>query len=464
MEQNVYPFIEKHELLHIGAKVLVGVSGGPDSMALLHLLHQMKDKWQLEIEVLSVDHQLRGEDSAADFNYVREVCLELGLPFHGTKLDVAKFSEEMRLSIEVAARELRYQFFQEKMEETGGDYLALGHHGDDQIETLVMKLVRTASSTAFQGIPVKRPFAGGMIIRPLLSVTKEEIETYCERYGIIPRIDATNLETEHTRNYYRHMVIPLLKEKNNNIHQTAQYLSETLEEDEQYLQKQAEKVLKNTTTFDHGKKQVLLNLHTFNTYDRPLQRRTFHLILNYLYEKLPSQLSYVHEEQFFRLIQEQSGSVQVDFPNSLKLERVYDKLYFHFDDSHHQQFETFSKALSVPGTTILPNGAKVTVTYAKKQDVETRYSFYVPLVDFTLPLYVRTRRDGDRMSWKGLQGTKKIKDIFIDAKIPLQKRKVWPLIVDNEGKILWLIGLKKGKTTNSDNGQFLYIQYEKGEH
>ncbi|MFD1606669.1 tRNA lysidine(34) synthetase TilS [Oceanobacillus luteolus] len=461
MENAVRKFIDKHSLLHQGARVLVGVSGGPDSMALLHFLSTVREEWNLDLQVLSVDHQLRGEESEGDFNYVKQICKDWGLTFHGTSLDVRSHARTERISMEVAARELRYKFFAQKMTELHADYLALGHHGDDQVETLVMKLVRSATSTSFQGIPVQRPLAGGMIIRPLLAVTKSEIEVYCETHNIIPRIDATNLESIHTRNYYRHHVIPLLKEKNANLHRTAQHLSENLEEDETYMQKQAKKVLDEAVVFNHEKHQVIMDINLFKKHDQSLQRRAFHLILNYLYETIPSHLSYVHEEQFFSLIRKSHGNTKLDFPHCLKLNRAYDRLTFYFEQSYPLQ-ENFNQMLVLPGTTYLPDGSVIKATYTATIGKETPFSLYIAASGLSLPLYVRTRKNGDRMSWKGLQGTRKLKDIFIDEKIPIERRNSWPIVVDSNGHILWLVGLKKGKQIEVNDKQFVCIQYEKG--
>lgn len=461
MENIILPFIKKHKLLHSGARVLVGVSGGPDSMALLYLLKKLRKEWDLDLQVLSVNHGLRGDASKGDFLYVKNIAADYGLPFHGATFDVDAYATKNRVSIEVAARELRYQFFKEKINTLQADYLALGHHGDDQVETLVMKLARTASSTAFSGIPVTRPLGEGKIVRPLLAVTKETIEAYCETNGITPRIDATNLETEHTRNYYRHYVVPLLKGKNANIHQTAEHLSETLAEDEAYLQQEAKKALNQSTTFHHEGKNITLDINLFKKHDQPLQRRAFHLILNYLYETLPNQLSYVHEEQFLDLIGERSGNRRLDFPQDLTLNRAYDKLSIYFKPDFPQE-ESFLKTLAIPGVTNLPDGTAIKITYTTTRGKESPNSFYIAIEELTYPLHVRTRKNGDRMSWKGLQGTKKLKDIFIDAKIPLKQRASWPLIVDDEGRILWLIGLKKGKRSEVNAKQFLLIQIEKG--
>lgn len=461
MEQKIFSFIHKHQLLHRGAKVLVGVSGGPDSMALLHFLYENRKEWDLELTALSVNHQLRGEAAEEDLAFVEDIAKKRGIAFHGVSLDVPAYEKKHRVSTEVAAREVRYQFFAEKMEELEADYLALGHHGDDQAETLIMKLARSASSTAFSGIPVKRQFAGGKIIRPLLAVSREEIEKYCAEREIETRLDVTNLETIYTRNYYRKHVIPLLKSKNSNLHITAQRLSETIEMDEIYLEKQAKKVLNQAVIFQSGNKSAVLDINAFLKHDQPLQRRAFQLILNYLYKTLPNQLSYIHEEQFFTLLSNREGNVQIHFPKGLQLNRAYNKLTFTFDNQHLKH-TPFHEILEVPGHMRLPDGSILRSDIAEHSEEEHRHSIFIAMSEVSLPLHVRTRRPGDRMAWKGLQGTKKLKDIFIDEKIPISERNSWPLVVDNQGKIIWLIGLRKGIQESTSSNHFIHLYYDEG--
>ncbi|PAV28578.1 tRNA lysidine(34) synthetase TilS [Virgibacillus profundi] len=444
MENMVKSFIKKHYLLTRNATVLIGVSGGPDSMALLHFLYTIRNKWNLNVIALSVDHQLRGEESKADLYYVKEVCEQWGIEFRGTSLDVPLYKQKKQVSTELAARELRYQFYAEQMEEFQADYLALGHHGDDQVETMLMSLVRSASSSALSGIPVKREFSTGNLIRPLLCVTKKDLEMYCQDNKINPRIDSSNNETEFTRNFFRNNIIPLIKEKNNNIHTTIQHMSETIHEDEQFLHNEALAMFRNIIEFDYESSIASFEIDVFKRHAYALQRRVFHLILNYLYDELPKDLSYVHEEQFFSMLQKDKGNVQIDFPHHLKLERSYNKLVFYFTNLHSENpFYHFT--LDIPGTLKLPDGSSVTgdiVNHYKKQD---RFSYFCNTGQIALPLHIRTRRSGDRMSWRGLNGSKKLKDIFIDAKIPKKERDNWPILVDNNGEILWLIGLKKGQ-------------------
>ncbi|WP_373894558.1 tRNA lysidine(34) synthetase TilS [Virgibacillus sp. CBA3643] len=464
MKSSVTAFIRKNQLVTSGATVLVGVSGGPDSMALLHFLCSIREEWELRLIAISIDHQLRDAQSQTDLDYVRAMCDRWDIPFIGASLDVPAYKQDKQMGTQIAAREMRYQFFAEQMEKQEADYLALGHHGDDQVETMVMGLVRSANSSDFSGIPVKRDFATGSIIRPFLGVTKDEINAYVEARDIIPRIDPTNNETVYTRNFFRKKVIPLLKEKNSNIHTTVQHLSETLSEDEQYLREQADKGFKEIVEVDEERPFAEFEIDMFQAQHSALQRRIFHLILNYLYDRLPKDLSYVHEEQFFALLQSGKGNVQIDFPAHLKLEKVYGKLMFYFFMQERVHHPSYYKTLEVPGRIDFPDGSVVTAVYSNTYHGQHKYSYFCNSEEIALPLHIRTRLAGDRMRWKGLAGSKKLKDIFIDAKVPKRDRATWPVLTDNNGVILWLIGLKKGQPdSQKSNTSYIQINYEKGD-
>ncbi|MUK88056.1 tRNA lysidine(34) synthetase TilS [Ornithinibacillus sp. L9] len=464
MKDEVTAFIKKHQLLKENATVLVGVSGGPDSLALLHYLREIQADWKLTLIALSVDHQLRGEESKKDVQYVADLCSKWNIGFVSTSVDVYTYKNEHQVGTQVAARVLRYEFFKQQMESYQADYLALGHHGDDQIETILMRLVRTADSSSFSGIPYKRLFGTGEIIRPLLCTTKASIEDYCRAHDIVPRLDPSNEETVYTRNYFRKFVLPILKEKNNNIHTTIQLLSESLHEDEMYLSTEARSMFEQVVYLHDGDKIATFDIEKFKSYATALQRRTYHLILNYLYDELPDNLSYVHEEQFFALLQRDKGNVQIDFPQQLIVEKSYQTIRFSFQSTNPQDL-SFHYLLDIPGEVVLPDGSKVSATYVEQDEMNDRYDkhTYVLSGDIALPLHIRTRKNGDRMRWKGLNGSKKIKDIFIDAKIPLHKRDIWPIITDNNGEIIWLAGIKKGNPkTCKDSNSLIKLYYQKG--
>lgn len=459
MQNTVLSFMNKHQLIKENSTILVGVSGGPDSMALLHFLCALSEKRQLKVIAVSLDHQLRGEEAQEDLRYVEEQCNQWGVPFVGEAADVPAYKREKQLGTQVAARELRYRFFAEQMEKQHADYLALGHHGDDQVETMLMQLVRTASSSSFSGMPVKRKFASGQIIRPFLCITKSDINAYCRERGISPRLDPSNEETDYTRNYFRKHLLPILKSKNGKLHQTVQQLSESLSTDDEFLQNEAAELVNEAAKLDSKTKNAVLEIDLFKSRALALQRRAYHLILNYLYDKLPENLSYVHEEDFFALLEADKGNVRIDFPHNLKLERSYQEIRFYFqnESAHHPAFE---KELNVPGQTSLENGSVITAVYTESLPrEEDEYTYICPAGEVAVPLHIRTRRAGDRISWKGLNGSKKIKDIFIDAKIPRTERDGWPMVTDSNGEILWLIGLKKGQTdSQAEKFSSSYIQ------
>lgn len=463
MNQQVTQFIKKHQLLTPGSTVLVGVSGGPDSMALLHFLSQVRETWSLKLIAVSADHQLRGKESLADKTYVKHMCEQWNIQFIGTALNVPEYKQTHRLGTQAAARAMRYQFFQEQMEAEDADYLALGHHGDDQAETMLMSLLRTASSSSFSGIPLKRPFATGAIIRPFLCLTKAEIEAYALEHGIEPRIDPSNHDTVYTRNFIRKELLPVIREKNPSIHTTLQQLSHTLEEDEVYLRREAEKVWEKTVILDGGEWSAVMDIDVFRRHPLALQRRVYHLLLDYLYGQLPKDVSYIHEEQFFALLKSEKSNVQLDFPAQLKLEKSYRKLRFYFLQAP-QADPSFHHILEVPGRVDLPDGSRITAGHCMQPEEAGPYQYVLGTDQVGLPLHIRTRKPGDRMSWKGLNGRKKLKDLFIDKKISPKERDNWPIVTDNNGEILWLPGLKKGTPGyQKEPSSYIQISYEKSD-
>lgn len=458
MENKVLTFLKRHNISLKDKTILVGVSGGPDSMALLHFLNQLKNKWCFQLIAISVDHQLRGKESALDIEYVKEMCSMWDIPFVAVKVDVKEYQEQHKVSTQVAAREVRYEAFREQMRRYNGDYLALGHHGDDQVETLLMALSRSTNLTSLTGIPVMRSFATGNIIRPFLAVTKEEIEHYCETHHIEPRTDHTNLDTYYMRNYFRQMIVPQIKERHPNVHITMQQLSESLQEDERYIQTEAKKAFDQAVTFDKNQKVARLEINFLKDLSVSLQRRVYRLTLDYLYDELPKDLTYVHEQIFLSLLQEPTNKV-VHFPQKLLIERSYETLLFYFtehevsDDSFQQEIE------GIPDEIILPNGAILSITGSNERPVlkEDIYTYICSLSELSFPLVIRTRKPGDRMQIRGMDGRKKIKDILIDDKIPRQERNKVFLLEDNK-EIFWLIGIRKGKKMMKD-GPYIIFRY-----
>ncbi|WP_226585893.1 tRNA lysidine(34) synthetase TilS [Halobacillus litoralis] len=459
MDQTVHSFISKHGLIQPHQVLLVAVSGGPDSIALLHFLKSLRRQIPLRIIALSVDHGLRGEESKEDLRFVKKTCKQWEVEFLGTSVDVKSYKESTGKGTQEAARDLRYQFFSKMMYVYGGDALVLGHHGDDQAETVLMQMTRSARPEAVHGMPVQRSFADGKIIRPFLCVSKDQIFAYLEKHRIEVRMDPSNNETDYTRNAFRHHVLPFMKEQNPKFHQHMQAWSERVEEERVYINEQAQNVLKEVHFSKDVEKFAHFSIQTFKTFPLALQRTAFHLILNYLYVKQNEDISYIHEEMFMNLLDEEKPNASLDFPQGLKIKRAYDKVTFTFAED--KEADTFHQLFHVGEAVELPDGSRLESQWSCSYE-EDPYVYVCDENHVKLPLILRTRQKGDRIRVRGMNGSKKVKDIFIDQKIPAHLRDMWPIVTDQTGKILWVVGLKKGGDPAglSSSGTWLRLHYK----
>ncbi|CAH0347595.1 tRNA lysidine(34) synthetase TilS [Bacillus sp. CECT 9360] len=459
--KKILDYIDKHNLIPEKSKLLVGVSGGPDSLVLLHFLHSLSEELGLELVAAHVDHMFRGDESYQDYLFVEKVCKEWKIPFEGKRINVTEYIKRTGESTQNAARKLRYAFFKEVMDTYQLSNLVLGHHGDDQIETMLMRTTRGASGMARAGIPVKRNFHGGFLIRPLLAASKDEIMEYAKQNALTPRIDPSNEKGVYVRNRFRLTVLPFLKKENPKTHEHYQRFSEELFEDEAYLLELAAKHLE-TIWIRKQEDGASIHLESLTAMPKPLQRRAIQLILEYLYIERPSSLSALHIDHILALFINPQPSVEFHLPDGLIVEKSYGTGVFRFLQKSSPGY-TFS--LQIPGEIILPNGYKIKAQYINGEIPESRgnHSLIIVAAETDLPLKIRTRKNGDRMSVKGLDGSKKLKDIFINEKIPMSERKAWPVVVNQREEILWLPGLKKSKhewLAHLDEQCLIYLEYK----
>lgn len=458
--EQVFQVIREHDLLKEKSTIVIGVSGGPDSLALLHILYRLKTKYQLTLIAAHVDHMFRGKQSEEEMEFVISFCNKFDIPCEAKQINVQEYATRHRLNSQTAARECRYQFYEEIMDRYHADFLALGHHGDDQIETILMRLVRGTVGKGLSGIPIKRKFGRGYIIRPLLKVTKKDILTYCNEHQLKPRFDPSNEKDIYTRNRFRKYVLPFLKQENPQVHQHFQYFSEIMEEDEQFLEElsreKMNKVLKSMTSV-----KATVYMNKLRELPSPLQRRVIHLILNYLSQgKHLVSFSSIHIESVKKLISQSHPSGIIDLPMGLKAIKSYETLTFTFEPLKPEPYKLHIK---IPGVTELPNGNKIICeTFYGVPSYKGRDVFYLPKEYLVEPLIVRSRKAGDKIHVKGMNGSKKVKDIYIDKKIPLIDREVWPIIEDGNGNILWIPLLKKShfEVFDVSNQTYLILQYK----
>jgi len=455
LETKVESFLHRHSFKLDNKRIVVGVSGGPDSLALLHYLLKERQPRNLFLVVAHVDHMFRGEESFQDALFVKTFCEQNNIPFEMVRINVTEIMQATGKSSQIAAREVRYDYYHKIMEKHHSPYLALGHHGDDQIETILMRLTRGSSGKARAGIPFSRPFQQGIIFRPFLCMTKDEIRQYCQKNHLTPRLDPSNEKDVYSRNRFRKQVLPFLKMENSHVHEHFQRLSEELESDENFLQELAVQQL-NTVVTQSEEGKMTIDIKRFLGMPLPLQRRGIQLILNYLYKEKPASLSAIHIDGVLTLIHHQEPSGKLDFPNGLKVIRSYGQLSFQF---RLNTAEPYYLEINELGTVMLPNGRGIKIEYVEKSipDCPTSAAYF-NADHIHWPIIIRTRKQGDRMTLKGIQGSKKIKDIFIDQKVPIKERDSWPVITDREGKIIWLPNLKRSSFEGMDQTAKQHLQ------
>jgi len=405
--------------------IVIAVSGGADSMALLALTLLLKEKLSLTIICAHVNHKVR-EESTAERVFVEAYCKE-----HGVLFEVMEILDYGKQNFHMEARQKRYSFFDEVCKKYQAKYLFTAHHGDDLMETILMRIVRGSTLKGYGGFAKVVPIEHYQLVRPLISVTKEDIYKYCQENHIPFVEDASNQKMIYTRNRYRRNMLPFLKEEDSNVHRKMLKFSETLFEYSAYVDKQISTLIENIYC------EGYLDLVEFCQQDAFLQKKILYYILEDSYQEDLHFLSDKHIGLLQNLISSSKPNASLFFPK-VKVVKEYGKLSFQKEEQPYQDFE-----IPLESTVVLPNGK--TLSFLDSEEVNSNFTCYLCREQLQLPLMVRNRREGDRIEIKGMKGSKKVKDIFIDEKIPPQERSFWPIVCDSSGKIVWIPGLKKSK-------------------
>ena len=424
--EEVYNFIKNKIGLEPNDTIVVGVSGGPDSMALLYILNEFKKKLDLKIVCAHVNHNKRVESEQEKID-LENYCKANNIIFEYIK--ITKWGDD---NFHNEARSVRYNFFEELVMNYGAKYLMTAHQGDDLIETILMRIVRGSTLKGYSGFSRIVDKGTYKIVRPLIIVTKDEIMEFDKVNGIKYAIDQSNNEDHYTRNRYRHTVLPFLKHEDPKVHKKFLKYSEILLEYSDYVDKEANKVFNKV--FINGN----LDIDKFNELDNIIQTKIIYTILEKIYGDDLLIIGAVHVELIFDLIKSNKSNSIVHLPNNVIVIKSYNELSFSFDDDESSEYE-----IEIDDRVNLPNGKIIEIV---DECIDTtNYTIRLNSNEVKLPLYVRNRKDGDRIEVKGLNGTKKVKDIFIDEKIKISDRDSWPVVLDATDKIVWIPGLKKSK-------------------
>ena len=434
---KVQKTIKKHAMLQPGDRVLVGVSGGADSMALLCVLWELRRDLGLSLFAAHLDHGLRAE-GPAEKSFVHEASLRLGVPFISQERAVRATQEQQRLSLEEAAREVRYSFLLETAQIHQATKIALGHTADDQAETILMRLLRGSGTRGLGGIP---PVRDKVFIRPLLESWREDVESFLRERKVAFLTDPSNRSPHFLRNRIRHELLPLLQQVNPRLPQIVVQMAEVFRSEEEFWQNLVEEKF---PLLLRSRNQVSITLDIPSLIAQPLPLRL--RSLRYATEKALGNLrrvGLVHILAMNHLLQSPEPNQSLQLPQGLFLTKAYQALTF---AQTREESPPFEVPVTGPGCWEIPAiGREMKFEILNSHPIVGQQgSSDVALIDYdeaAFPLIIRSFRAGDRLQPLGMKGEKKVKDLFIDAKIPANQRKKIPLLFKND-QLLWVAGLR----------------------
>lgn len=442
-ERKVLDFIENENLLRPGQRVLVACSGGVDSVALLLFAATIRERLQIELAGIHVDHMLRGEESAEDGHFVKGICDRLEIPFFGGDVPVPAILDEQGGNVQDICRSGRYAFFSEVMKTERYDVLATAHHAEDQLETVLMQLSKGSIPT---GISVKRKMDGGTVIRPFLPAMKEELLAYTKEQGVRFREDPSNESDAYLRNRLRHHVAPILLSENPSAALNVVKMTTGLQEDRALLDNFAKESFDSMVTYTNDGYPAF-ELDQFTDMHTALQKRFILLLLKYLYngESIPVEYNTALLEQLHHHLSARHGNVSIDLPRGYRFVREYGNVTF----VKNLESQVDPPQILQKGEWVRWGDMLLSWDDAEDCDNDGCEQQYFDLPDSDLPLRVRGREDGDRILLPGMDKSKRLSRLFIDEKIGAKRRGKLPVITTAHDEICAIPGVRYGVPFNS---------------
>jgi tRNA(Ile)-lysidine synthase len=441
MRNQVMKYISEQQLCDRGATVIVAVSGGADSVALLDILASLAEL-QLKLIVAHLNHSLRGAESDGDEAFVRELAAQYGLPCEVGRADVRELSNMHKLSLEEAGRAARYAFLHQLAAQYRAHAIALAHHADDQAETVLMRLLRGAGASGLAGIA---PKTGNGLIRPLLGITRGEIETYLQARGLAFRTDSSNADTSFLRNRVRHELLPYLATFNPAVRDRLVATAAALAADEVLLEAVTDAAFARYGKISAG--EVTLCLSGLAQEPAGVRLRLYRRAI-FLVKGDLARLGSRHLHDIDRLVFSANPSGSLDLPDDIRVARDYARIFFNSAQERveHRLPETF---LAGPGEYFIPGCGRIMVEEAffpgPAVEIPPGIAYFdAEAVPF--PWLVRAFNAGDRIIPLGMTGHKKVKDIFIDMKVSLERRYRIPLLFSGD-RLIWVCGLRVSAET-----------------
>lgn len=434
MIKKVIKTIEKYKLLDKEDRVVAALSGGPDSTALLVALVQIAKQLDFSIIVAHYNHGLRGTSSDEDEKYSQELAIKLGLIFVSGKMD-QKLRQKGK-SPEDFYRQQRYQFLDKVAEDYNAQKIALGHNIQDQAETVLLNLLRGSGLGGLKGI---LPMREGKFIRPLIEVSRGEIIAFLSEAGISYCQDSSNESKIYLRNKIRFELIPYLKEKfNPRIEENLAQIAEILRQDDEYIRNSVQEALKSTYIQNQSNRIISLNIEYIKGLAPAIRSRLFKKILESLNPE-KNGFSFSNIKALERLAQVTESGKRISLPLGIEAKREYDSLILERDKICLKQVD-YEYPVNIPGIIHVKETNRtisIEKTFRDKIDQHNKNKVYLDLDKIQQPVILRNRRDGDRFQPLGMKGRQKIKSLFINQKIPRNKRNEVMLLVDRNS-VIWI--------------------------
>ncbi len=463
LSDKVLKYIKKHNMTAAGGGILIALSGGADSVCLTLLLKELQEELDLKLMACHINHSLRGGESDGDEDFAREFCEKNNIPFIAVRVDVNSYANERRIGTEEAARLLRYETFDRISNEYGLDYVALAHNKNDQAETILFRFLRGSSSKGLSGM---KPLRDGKYIRPLLVISRQEIEDYLESKNQDYRTDSTNLTVDFTRNKLRLELIPLLeKDYNPDIINNLTEIGELMAIDSEYLDKKAAELLESNSILK--KDRIIIDGRLFRE-DPALTSRAVLKAYGAL-KGYTTDISKVHIEDILKLAKGETGK-SLNIPGGVEVQNSYGDISLTDKDKSTESSEDYLEEVIVKidlnkhesltfgdytvtvvsaenlteikdkNKSIVIKDAPIKSENSEEGNIDNKDVIYFNLDSNKVgdTLIFRTRRTGDRIRLKGINGRKSVKSLFIDRKIPRDEREKILIITNGRGDLAYI--------------------------
>lgn len=457
--------IKHMSILFDDRPLLVAVSGGPDSICMLHLLCQLKEIMGFNLHVVHLNHALRGIESDNDAHYVNNLCLELDIPATIEKRDVE--ASITGSSIEEKARYMRYKFFSEVARDIGASYVAVGHTSDDQIETILMHFIRGSGISGLCGMKpvqilrIESEDSYLTVIRPLLEIARKDTEAYCNGCGLSPREDLSNKTLRYMRNRFRYELIPLLRQYNPNVGAAILRTAALLDDEREFISAYTQSILEMVVTKKN--ESLIINRETFSHLPLAVKRSLLRTAVKELLGDL-TDIEADHIEIMMDGMQKSAGKKLI-LPRGLLFYMDYESCFLRLQGKEDSIEDTLSGEvpLNIPGKTYVAGWSITAEIYDDvKQNTSHRYKEYFDYDVAGNKLTVRPRKPGDKFHPLGMSKPKSVQDFMVNIKIPRNRRATVP-IVCSPRQLVWVVGWRiddRVRLTSSTR-RILSIEFER---